>query len=185
MASAPAAEAPHPHERVRRHLYSRQLIERVFVLPAYLIGVPAARELATAARELEGKCTAEGLVRTGSTTVVSHSCGVCEKGNVAYNTKIECDICLPVPGQQINRCKVMAVTKIGIRAIKPPQPTPVTIFIPRDHYGDSEFYTSIKEGDEVDVVVTAPRFQLNDSSVSVLADLVPRRPYTRSVIQPS
>jgi hypothetical protein len=188
MASAPApgttaAPAQDPVQRTKFHLYSRQLIERTFTLPAYVIGVPAAKELATEARKLEGRCTAEGLVRSGSTTVASYSAGVCEGPNIVYNAKVECDICSPVPGQRINKCEVKAVTKIGIRAIKPPEPSPVTIFVPRDHYGGSEYYQGIKEGDEIDVVVTAPRFQLNDTSIALMADVIPRRPYSRSVIQ--
>ena len=143
------------------------------------------RGLADEARKLEGKCVAEGLVRPGSTTITSHSAGVCENGNVVYNVNIECDICSPVPGQQINKCKIAGITKVGIRAFKAPAPGPVSIFIPRDHYGGSEYYASLQEGDEIDVKVTAPRYQLNDPSLTVLAELLPKKPYTRLVIQPN
>ena len=74
---------------------------------------------------------------------------------------------------------------MGIRAIKPPEPGPLTIFVLRDHYGMSEYYQSLQEGDEIDILVTAPRFQLNDISVTVLADLIPKQPFTRSLIQPN
>jgi hypothetical protein len=154
-------------------------------MPSYLIGTPPAKELASQARKLEGKCTAEGLVRQGSTSITSHSAGVCDGGDIAYNVRIECDICSPMPGQRINKCKIISVTKVGIRAIKPPAPGPLTIYVLRDHYGDSEYYQSLQEGDDIDVVVTAPRFQLNDPNITVLAELIPKRPYTRSVIQPS
>ena len=141
--------------------------------------------MADAARELEGKCTAEGLIRHGSTTIAEYSAGVCDGGKISYNVKVECDICSPVPGQRINKCEVVSVTKVGIKAIKPPAPGPVTIFVLRDHYGDSEYYATLKEGDIIDVVVTAPRFQLNDQTITVLSDLVPKQPYTRLVIQPN
>lgn len=189
-ASTPAATklsvaATDPRKRIKHHLYSRQMLSRTFVLPAWMIGAPVMRGLADEARKLEGKCAAEGLVRSGSTTIASHSAGVCENGKVVYNVKIECDICSPVPGQRINKCTIAGITKAGIRAFKAPAPGPVEIFIPRDHYGGSEYYSSLKEGDEIDVVVTAPRFQLNSRSVTVLADLLPKRPYTRLVIQPN
>jgi hypothetical protein len=198
-AAAPAAAAPAPTSapaargkatargaaHARHHLYSRQLIARTFTLPADSIGSPAVRELADLARELEGKCTREGLVREGSTSVPSYSAGVCVGGKITYNAQVECDICSPVPGQQINNCRVESITKVGIRAIKPPAPGPLSIFILRDHYGASPYYASLEPGDEIDIVVTAPRFQLNDTSVTVLADLIPKQPYSRSVIQPS
>jgi hypothetical protein len=184
-ATTPSVATNDPRKRIKHHLYSRQLLSRTFVLPAWMIGSPAMRGLADEARKLEGKCAAEGLVRPGSTTITSHSAGVCENGKVVYNVKIECDICSPVPGQRINKCKIAGITKVGIRAFKEPAPGPVAIFIPRDHYGGSEYYASLQEGDEIDVVVTAPRFQLNDRAVTVLADLLPKRPYTRMVIQPN
>lgn len=189
-ASTPAAPTPNvaandPRKRIRHHLYNRQLIPRTFIFPAWKIGTPPARWLSNEARKLEGKCVAEGLVRPGSTNISSYSAGVCENGNVVYHVQIECDICSPVPGQRINNCKIAGITKVGIRAFKPPAPGPVSVFIPRDHYGGNEYYTSLQKGDDIDVVVTAPRFQLNDMSVTLLADLVPKRPYTRLVIQPN
>ncbi len=188
-AAAPAAAAaPAPTRapaHARHHLYSRQLLARTFTLPADSIGSPAVRELAELARELEGKCTREGLVREGSTSVASYSAGVCVGGKITYNAQVECDICSPVPGQRINKCRVESITKVGIRAIKPPAPGPLSIFVLRDHYGASPYYASLEPGDEIDIVVTAPRFQLNDTTVTVLADLIPKQPYSRSVIQPS
>lgn len=174
-----------PTERTRHHLYSRQLLSRSFVIPSHLIGTPPAKELAAQARRLEGKCTAEGLVRPGSTSITSHSAGVCDGGSITYNVKIECDICSPVPGQRINKCKIVSITKMGIRAMKPPAPGPVVIYVLRDHYGGSEYYQSLQEGDDIDVIVTAPRFQLNEPNITVLAELIPKRPYTRSAIQPN
>lgn len=181
----PTVATNDPRKRIRHHLYSRQLLSRTFVLPAWMIGTPAARGLSDEARKLEGKCVAEGLVRPGSTSVSSHSAGVCENGKVVYHVQIECDICSPVPGQRITKCKIAGITKVGIRAFKPPAPGPVSVFIPRDHYGGNEYYASLQEGDEIDVVVTAPRYQLHDKTVTVLADLVPKQPYTRLVIQPN
>jgi hypothetical protein len=190
MASAPAPEVPPQRsedamERTKRYLYSRQLLQRSYAIPSYLIGVPAIRELSKRAKQLEGKCTAEGLVRLGSTNIIEHSAGACDGALINYDCKVECDICSPVPGQRINKCKIVSITKMGIRAIKPPEPGPLTIFVLRDHYGMSEYYQSLQEGDEIDILVTAPRFQLNDSSVTVLADLIPKQPFTRSLIQPN
>ena len=190
MAAATASQAPplrneEAIEKTKRHLYSRQLLQRTYAIPSYLIGVPAIRELTKRAKLLEGKCTSEGLVRAGSTNVIEHSAGACDGAFINYDCKVECDICSPVPQQRINKCQIVSITKMGIRAIKPPAPGPLTIFVLRDHYGMSEYYQSLQEGDEIDVMVTAPRFQLNDSSVTVLADLIPKQPFTRSLIQPN
>ena len=185
----PKAPAPPSREeqiqRTRHHLYSSQLLHRTYHVPSYLIGVPAIKELTKQAKKMEGKCTAEGLVRIGSTNIVEHSAGVCDGAFVEYDCKVECDICSPVPGQRINKCQIVSITKMGIRAIKPPAPGPLTIFVLRDHYGMSEYYQSLQEGDEIDILVTAPRFQLNDATVTVIADLIPKKPYSSSLIQPN
>jgi hypothetical protein len=181
----PVEDTHHSSANARHHLYSRQLIARTFTLPADSIGSPSIRELEELARENEGKCTREGLVRVGSTSIVSYSAGVCVGSKITYNAKVECDICSPVPGQRINKCRVESITKVGIRAIKPPAPGPLSIFILRDHYGASPYYASLQPGDDIDIIVTAPRYQLNDTTVTVLADLIPKQPFSRSVIQPN
>ena len=190
MASAPVPTVQRQQgdeviEKVKRHLYSRQLLHRSYAIPSYFIGVSVIQELSKRAKQLEGKCTAEGLVRVGSTNIIEYTAGVCDGAFIYYDCKLECDICAPVPGQRINRCKIVSITKMGIRAIKPPEPGPLTIFVLRDHFGMSDYYQSLKEGDEMDILVTAPRFQLNDTTVTVLADLIPKPPFTRSIIQPN
>ncbi len=125
------------------------------------------------AHEIEGKCSIDGFIKPHSVKVISFSSGLVERGNfVSFEIVYECDVCFPVEASIIN-CQVKNITKAGIRAECSDQvPSPVVIFIARDHNTQNNYFNSIKVDDFINIRVIGQRFELNDKFVSVLGDLV-------------
>jgi hypothetical protein len=80
-------------------------------------------------------------------------------------------VCSPVEGMLIN-CVAKNITKMGIRAETNENPSPVVIFISRDHHYTSTYFSNIKENDDIQVSVIGQRFELNDKYVSIIAKVV-------------
>jgi hypothetical protein len=55
-----------------------------------------------------------------------------------------------------------------------PEPSPLVVFVSRDHHYSDPQFSKIKVGDEITVRVIGRHFELNDPVVSVIAEL-PRR----------
>jgi hypothetical protein len=53
------------------------------------------------------------------------------------------------------------------------------LFIARDHYYASDYFNSIAENDKIVATVIAQRYELNDSYVSIIAQLVPPKDETK------
>ena len=87
----------------------------------------------------------------------------------------ECLVCCPVEGQII-KCNVKNITRAGIRAVYANEdPSPITIFIARDHHYNQEQFTKIKEEEDIVIRVIGVRYELNDESISVLGELKPQK----------
>ena len=125
--------------------------------------------------EIEGKCIVEGYVKPGSCRVVSYSSGELSDSDVIFEVVTECQVCLPVEGMHI-RCVVKNITEsAGIKAETNEDPSPVVIYIARDHHFDNSKFNKVKVGDVIMARVIGQRFELNDSYVSVIAELIEDR----------
>ena len=82
----------------------------------------------------------------------------------------ECEICHPVEGMIIN-CVIKNKTKAGIRAEIDEEPSPVIIFIARDHHNNNQNFIKAQEGDPITVSVVGQRYELNDKYISVIGEL--------------
>ena len=51
-------------------------------------------------------------------------------------------------------------------------PSPVIVFIARDHHYQSKYFSSKQEGDNIVVKVIGQRFELNDKYISIIATLI-------------
>ena len=88
---------------------------------------------------IEGKCIVEGFVKPGTTNVLEFSAGRVLGAEIAFEVVFEAMVCYPVEGLFID-CVVKSITKAGVRAELREIPTPMVIFIARDHnYGDEQF----------------------------------------------
>jgi DNA-directed RNA polymerase subunit E'/Rpb7 len=155
-------------------IYSRALITKKIVLPYTSIGknIKATIET-TICRMVEGKCVVEGYVKIGSIKIISFSSGLVTGGtNVSFEVVFESDICFPVEGTLIS-CVAKNINKAGIKADSADEhPSPIVVFIARDHSYNSAAFADIKENDKFTARVIGQRFELNDTNISIIAEVV-------------
>jgi hypothetical protein len=124
------------------------------------------------ANSIEGKCIVEGFVKPSSTRIVSYSSGELRGSDVFYEIIVECLVCCPVEGMHID-CIAKNITETaGIKAEVDDTPSPVIIYIARDHHYNNKSFGDVKVGDNIKVRVIGQRFELNDKYISVIAELI-------------
>ena len=155
-------------------VYSRCLITRNIVLPITAVGKNILEVIEqNVSVNFEGKCIVEGFVKPVSTKIITYSSGIISRGiNVTFQVVFECDVCFPVEGMLIS-CVAKNITKAGIRADSADAvPSPVIVFVAKDHNYSNDLFSEIKEGDKFNVRVIGQRFELNDKYVSIIGELV-------------
>ena len=127
----------------------------------------------TISRDIDGRCITEGYIRPGSVKVLNYSSGTVENNMVMFETVFECMICHPVEGMNIE-CISRTITKAGVHAevVDEFGNIPVTVFIARDHHFTDKHFVELKENMNIVVKVIGLRFELNDPSVCVIAQLL-------------
>ena len=157
-----------------RSVYGPCQITKIIVLPITAIGKNLLQTLEnTISKMVGGKCIVEGYVKPDSVRIITYSSGLIKGDDVKFNVVFNCEVCFPVAGMNFN-CVAKNITKAGIRAESVDEhPSPFILFIARDHYYASEYFNSIEENDKIVATVIAQRFELNDSYVSIIAQLVP------------
>lgn len=122
--------------------------------------------------EIDGKCINEGFVKPKSVKIISYSSGLLNSFNVLYDVVFECLICCPVEGQIIN-CKIQNITEsAGIKAVIDDSPSPLIIYLARDHHNNIQEFNKLNINDNIKVSVIGQRYELNDKYVSVIAELI-------------
>lgn len=168
-----------PPEAKKKHqgIYMQNVLTRKVCLDIKEIGGNIAENLEKKLRrEIESKCIKEGYVKPRSTKILSYACGVLKANKVEFVVVCECLICRPVEGMRITKCVVKNITKAGIRAelrTEGDEPSPIVVFVSRDHHYDNKYFASItEETAEINVRVIGQRYELNDTYVSVIAELL-------------
>ena len=124
------------------------------------------------AYRMEGFCSGHGYVKPESITIINYSAGVINNDHIQFTCTIEMFACLPVEGM-IVECQAKNITKAGIRAeVLKYDPTPLVIFIARDHHFQNAYYNSINENDIIHIRVIGQRYELNDRFISVIAEII-------------
>ena len=155
-----------------KNLYSQLLITRTVPLNITTIGNTIKETLERAiAAQIEGKCIVEGYIKPRSVEVMTFSSGLVMGSNVIFEVVIQCEVCSPVEGMHI-KCIAKHINKAGVRAEINETPSPVVIFIARDHNYASPLFAEVKENDEIKVRVIGQRFELNDKYISIIAEIV-------------
>jgi DNA-directed RNA polymerase subunit E'/Rpb7 len=155
-------------------VYSRCLLTRKIVLPITAIGKNIKEVIEDNIQAIfEGKCVVEGFIKPISSKIITYSSGTIERGNnVCFEIVFECDVCFPVEGMLIP-CVAKNITKAGIRAESATDfPSPIVVFVAKDHHYNVPNFGDIKEGDKISVRVIGQRFELNDKYVSIIGELV-------------
>lgn len=126
--------------------------------------------------DYEGKCTNEGYIKNNSIRIITHSSGIINEDSIYFDAVFECLVCCPVEGMNINNCVIKNITKAGIKAeISEDNETPIIIFIARDHHYDKQYFSSLKVEDTISIKVIGIRYELNDSNISLIANIIDRR----------
>jgi len=126
--------------------------------------------------QYEGKCSAEGYIKPNSIEIYEISSGLVSANSVSFDIIFQCQVCLPVEGMEI-MCSVLNITKAGIRCESTEKPnSPLIVFIARDHHYSSDEFANVKESHIIRVKVIGHRFELNDTHISIIGELVSRPP---------
>jgi len=154
-------------------IYSRCLITRNILLPITNIGKNIKETIEkNIIFNFEGKCVVEGFIKPNSSKIITYSSGLIQGTNVSFEVVFECEICCPVEGMLIS-CVAKNITKAGVRAESADEtPSPVVVFIARDHHFSVSQFSNIQEGDKFVSRVIGQRFELNDKYVSIIGELV-------------
>ena len=153
-------------------IYSKMLISRKIPLNIVNIGSNIKQTLEKVIMsEIEGKCIVEGYIKPQSTKILTYSSGEINGEYVLFEVVFECFVCSPVEGMHIN-CIAKNITKAGIRAEMKEEPSPVIIFIARDHHTTSPHFSKVKQNDNITIRVIGQRFELNDKYISIIAELL-------------
>ena len=159
-------------------IYSRCLITKNISISITSIGKNIKETIEKIiAFNFEGKCLVEGYIKPKSSKIITYSSGLVERGtNISFEVVFECEICFPVEGTLVS-CVAKNVTKAGIRAESADEiPSPVIVYLARDHHYNNKQFSEIVENDTFNVRVIGQRFELNDKYVSIIGELVKPKP---------
>jgi len=155
-----------------RGIWMKNVLTRRIQLPFHSVGSNIRENIQAKIEEnLYNKCSKEGYIKNKSIKILSYSSGLVIANDVAFEVMFECEVCHPVEGQLI-KCKAKNITRAGIRAIYTREtPSPITIFIARDHHYNNEAFLKVKENDDITIRVIGIRYELNDETIAVLGEL--------------
>ena len=174
-------------ENRTQSIYSRCLITRKIVLPITTLGKNLKETIEENVKfNFEGKCAVEGYIKIGSTQIITHSSGVIVRGNsISFEVVFECDICFPVEGMLVS-CVAKNITKAGIRAESATDiPSPIIVFIAKDHHYNSLLFSEVQEGDKIKVRIIGQRFELNDKYISIIGEIIKEKDVNTQYKQPA
>ena len=159
-------------KRKNTKLYMKNVLTRKLSLPFKDIGSNIEQLIhENLESRFEGKCINEGFVKPNTINIITYSSGIVNGNDIIFDVMFECLVCHPVEGMKF-RCIIKNITKAGIRAEIKITPSPVIVFIARDHHYQSEYFSSKREGDEIIIKVIGQRFELNDKYISIIASLI-------------
>ena len=122
-------------------------------------------------KKLDGKCCEEGYIKPESINIINYSSGIVKNNLIIFDVVFESQVCYLVEGMEIN-CIAKNITKAGIRAELDMDKTPAIIFVARDHHYTNKMFNEVEEGNYITVKIIGQRFELNDTNVSAIAELV-------------
>jgi DNA-directed RNA polymerase subunit E'/Rpb7 len=123
-------------------------------------------------KDIEGICIVEGFVKPNSTRIISYSSGKLQGSNVIFEVVFECLVCCPVEGMHINCIAKNITESAGIRAETGDNPSPLVIYIAKDHHYNMKYFSQIVTNQPIVVKVIGQRYELNDRYISVIAELL-------------
>ena len=127
--------------------------------------------LTTILKKKEGICIEDGYIRPDSIKIISYSSGELYSNYIKFGIVYECYVSNLVESMELN-CIVKSITKVGIRAELNETYNPYLIFVARDYNYNNEEFSKINLNDIINVKVIGQRYELNDSFISVIGELI-------------
>lgn len=171
-----------------QQIYNRELISKKIVLPFSELSTNLNEAfIKYAFKHFIGKCCKEGYISNRNVKIIKHSAPKAIASEILFEVLFEFDVYNPYEGQELY-ATVLNVTKIGIKGVihTDERKNPVTVFASRLHNGgvimkdenlnNEEGFDNNNmvygEGDIIKVNVIGHRFEVNDTSVYVLGEIV-------------
>lgn len=157
-------------------IYMQNILTRKVKLPFTSVGSNLVENISLdLSNRIEGKCVQEGFIKRQSIRIVNYSAGIISGKYVTFTVVFECLVCRPVEGMKFKTI-IKNITKAGIRCETMEDPSPVVVFIARDHHFKSKEFSQLKLEEQITVKVIGIRYELNDPYISVIAEYVhPRK----------
>lgn len=157
-------------------IYMQNILTRKVKLPFTSVGSNLVENISQdLSNRIEGKCVQEGFIKRNSIRIVNYSAGIITGKFVTFTVVFECLVCRPVEGMKL-KTLIKNITKAGIRCETMEDPSPVVVFIARDHHFKSKEFSQLKLEEQITVKVIGIRYELNDPYISVIAEYVhPRK----------
>jgi len=123
-----------------------------------------------AEEHLECRCWKEGYVRRGSSKVLSYTAGLLEGTSISYQVLYLVEVCYPYESMEVD-CMVQSINKIGIQAVVREKYNPMVLYITREH-NEKINMDDYKIGQQIKARVLGHRYELGDSNLVVMAEMV-------------
>ena len=155
-------------------VYMKSILDKKVCLSITEIGKNVIQNLERKIQfEITGKCINEGYIKPGSINIINYSSGIVNSNFVEFKVIFECMACLPVEGMLVE-CVCKTITKAGIHAqvMDEDGNMPITMFIARDHHHLDNRFNEVKEGDIITSKVIGVRYELHDSYICAIGNLL-------------
>ena len=125
-------------------IYMQNILTRKVKLPFTSVGSNLVENISQdLSNRIEGKCVQEGFIKRNSIRIVNYSAGIITGKFVTFTVVFECLVCRPVEGMKF-KTLIKNITKAGIRCETMEDPSPVVVFIARDHHFKSKEFSQLK-----------------------------------------
>ena len=151
-------------------MFTNMIIEEQILVPFQMCSSPEKYFISYARNKLEGRCRKEGYISINSMTLDSYSCGLLYADSVSFDVRFLADVCNPEV-DTITECKIINNTKIGIRGIYQEKDNPIIFFVSREHNPKKNF-DEYFIGQTLPVKIIGTRFELNDTSISSISEII-------------
>ena len=168
----------------QKGLYQKQLVQYKISIPFESITTNNLEELFIeyAENNIMNQCEKQGYIASHGCKIISYSCGNIISSKIHYDVLYEFMICLPYEDMTF-KCKIQTITKIGIRGVltHDENKNPFVVFASYLHNSNiqqtenqtfDEKTNTYKEGDVILIRVIGHRFEINDPSIYVLAEII-------------
>jgi hypothetical protein len=145
-------------------------LEESILVPFQLCGSPKKYFMDYAREKIEGRCRKEGYVSMRSLVVESYTAGLLFADSVSFDVIFKGNVSNP-SNETVVPCKILNNTKIGIRGIYQEEDNPIIFFISREHNPTKNF-DDYCIGQTIEVKILGTRFELNDTSISSIAEII-------------